>query len=158
MTNNWRALARMARDRIVQADPSDIEVILSVSFDRPHPERYSDVLSNSYGTCAFLPLRAFVSSTKSPPNVTTSSLPSPPSNRPPRRPMSSIMSSLSSSKFSKRAAPIGQVTHLATSTMYLSYIDAASSKHEPPRTKVTWKCGKNGVRGCASSWLRSSRR
>ncbi|KLO17946.1 hypothetical protein SCHPADRAFT_900131 [Schizopora paradoxa] len=34
MTNNWRALARMARDRIVQADPSDIEVILSLWYVR----------------------------------------------------------------------------------------------------------------------------
>lgn len=31
MTNNWRALARMARDRIVSANPSETELILNVS-------------------------------------------------------------------------------------------------------------------------------
>jgi hypothetical protein len=29
MTNSWRALARMARDRIVQADPEDLTVVLN---------------------------------------------------------------------------------------------------------------------------------
>lgn len=32
MTNSWRALARMARDRIVASDPEDLAVILGVSF------------------------------------------------------------------------------------------------------------------------------
>lgn len=31
MTNSWRALARMSRDRIVQTDPEDIGLILNVS-------------------------------------------------------------------------------------------------------------------------------
>lgn len=30
MTNSWRALARMARDRIVQADPEDLTVVLNL--------------------------------------------------------------------------------------------------------------------------------
>ena len=30
MTNSWRALARMARDRIVNANPEDLPLILSV--------------------------------------------------------------------------------------------------------------------------------
>jgi len=34
MTNNWRALARMARDRIVQANPSDIDMILNLWYVR----------------------------------------------------------------------------------------------------------------------------
>jgi hypothetical protein len=29
MTNSWRALARMARDRIVQADPEDLSLVLN---------------------------------------------------------------------------------------------------------------------------------
>jgi hypothetical protein len=32
MTNSWRALARMARDRIVTSDPEDLTLILGVSF------------------------------------------------------------------------------------------------------------------------------
>ena len=31
MSNNWRALVRMARDRIVSATPSEVELILNVS-------------------------------------------------------------------------------------------------------------------------------
>lgn len=31
MTNSWRALAKMARDRIVEADPEDLDLVLSVS-------------------------------------------------------------------------------------------------------------------------------
>ena len=31
MTNSWRAIARQARDRIVEADPEDVPYILSVS-------------------------------------------------------------------------------------------------------------------------------
>jgi hypothetical protein len=31
MTNNWRALARMARDRIVTSDPEDLTLVLGVS-------------------------------------------------------------------------------------------------------------------------------
>ncbi|EJD07528.1 uncharacterized protein FOMMEDRAFT_137814 [Fomitiporia mediterranea MF3/22] len=34
MTNNWRALARMARDRIVAANPSDVELILNLWYIR----------------------------------------------------------------------------------------------------------------------------
>ena len=30
MTNNWRALARMARDRIVTSSPRDVELVLNV--------------------------------------------------------------------------------------------------------------------------------
>ncbi|KAI0040544.1 hypothetical protein FA95DRAFT_1502690, partial [Auriscalpium vulgare] len=30
MTNSWRALARMARDRIVEADPEDLPVVLNL--------------------------------------------------------------------------------------------------------------------------------
>src|SRR6266404_2637665 len=29
MTNSWRALARMARDRIVEADPEDLPLVLN---------------------------------------------------------------------------------------------------------------------------------
>jgi hypothetical protein len=29
MTNSWRALARMARDRIVQTDPEDLSLVLN---------------------------------------------------------------------------------------------------------------------------------
>lgn len=31
MTNSWRALARMARDRLVKSDPADLTLILGVS-------------------------------------------------------------------------------------------------------------------------------
>lgn len=31
MSNSWRALAKMARDRIVASDPEDLERILDVS-------------------------------------------------------------------------------------------------------------------------------
>ncbi|OCB86453.1 hypothetical protein A7U60_g6575 [Sanghuangporus baumii] len=34
MTNNWRALARMARDRIVTANPQDVELILNLWYIR----------------------------------------------------------------------------------------------------------------------------
>ncbi|KAL5531631.1 hypothetical protein ACEPAG_4508 [Sanghuangporus baumii] len=34
MTNNWRALARMARDRIVTANPRDVELILNLWYIR----------------------------------------------------------------------------------------------------------------------------
>ncbi|KAI5123540.1 hypothetical protein M0805_006699 [Coniferiporia weirii] len=34
MTNNWRALARMARDRIVSANPRDVELILNLWYIR----------------------------------------------------------------------------------------------------------------------------
>ena len=38
MTNSWRALARMARDRIVQADPEDLTLVLNA---RTHPSSAS---------------------------------------------------------------------------------------------------------------------
>lgn len=34
MTNSWRALARMARDRLVTTDPSNLAAVLNV---RAHP-------------------------------------------------------------------------------------------------------------------------
>ena len=37
MTNSWRALARMARDRIVQADPEDLTLVLNARTLFPPP-------------------------------------------------------------------------------------------------------------------------
>lgn len=34
MTNSWRALAKMARDRLVETDPEDLDLVLSVSVAR----------------------------------------------------------------------------------------------------------------------------
>ena len=34
MTNSWRALARMARDRLVASDPTDLTLVLGVGFSK----------------------------------------------------------------------------------------------------------------------------
>jgi hypothetical protein len=39
MTNSWRALARMARDRLVQTDPEDLDRVFNVRVLRPLPDR-----------------------------------------------------------------------------------------------------------------------
>jgi hypothetical protein len=43
MTNSWRALARMARDRIVQADPEDLSLVLNAC---SMPRRLTPFLAN----------------------------------------------------------------------------------------------------------------
>ena len=41
MTNSWRAIARQARDRIVEADPEDVSFILSVSLGPTNPSAHA---------------------------------------------------------------------------------------------------------------------
>jgi hypothetical protein len=46
MTNSWRALARMARDRIVQADPEDLSLVLNARIIPPHSVPFRPSLTN----------------------------------------------------------------------------------------------------------------
>ena len=45
MTNSWRALARMARDRIVQANPEDVTLVLDARTPSPSSSLTSNLLT-----------------------------------------------------------------------------------------------------------------
>lgn len=59
MTNSWRAIARMARDRLVSANPEDLPLILSViPVDIYCVMKCLLTIIHSYGTSVFPPLHA----------------------------------------------------------------------------------------------------
>lgn len=66
MTNSWRALARMARDRIVTSDPSDLTLILGVRPFFPTFFLVSLEIIKSHFECAALAYPAFVPSQTTP--------------------------------------------------------------------------------------------
>jgi hypothetical protein len=51
MTNSWRAIARMARDRLVSANPEDLPLILSVRQGAYHVHINVKLTLCSYGIC-----------------------------------------------------------------------------------------------------------
>ena len=56
MSNNWRALARMARDRIVSSTPSEVELILNVSIVYVNvTQSVKFIFGLSSGMSAYLP-------------------------------------------------------------------------------------------------------
>ena len=69
-TNSWRALARMARDRIVQADPEDLPLVLNARAPRPSASPPKTDLPHPYcssGPSGSPPSPASASSTRPPP-------------------------------------------------------------------------------------------
>jgi hypothetical protein len=160
MTNSWRALARMARDRIVSTDPEEIGLILSVS-------AAGLLLTNifllvySFGPSALPRLPVYGFSTKPPPNVRTCLACSTPF---PRRDATTFSRSsfLSSLRCSALACNTGPAIIWDTLTRLWRCWPDASARHARPGERLVWaslgasrrawkrsRCGRREAPECA---------
>ncbi|SRR5713226_1315592 len=156
MTNSWRALARMARDRIVQTDPEDLSLVLNaciISYHNAMPCHAIHLLlltnlppPNSSGPSASPPSPVSGYSTKPQPKrptCTTRSAVYPP---PQRVHMSSSTSSPSNSTSYTHASSTGRVMHTDTQTRSAhSYVGADVAPVSPVLT-LTVRCGSSARR------------
>jgi hypothetical protein len=143
MTNSWRALARMARDRIVQADPEDLSLVLNACIMSPNsvPHRVNLSLNNSSGPSVCPPSPVSASSTKPRPKRPTSRARSAASRLPQRGHTSSSTSSPSNSTSYTHASSTGRAIHKDTQThLGRSSADADVAQGSPVLTP-TARCG-----------------
>jgi hypothetical protein len=151
MTNSWRALARMARDRIVQADPEDLSLVLNACImSQAIILRFLTNLflshPNSSGPCACPPSPVSASSTKPQPKRPTCRARSAASRLPQRGHTSSSTSSPSSSTSYTPASSTGQAIHKDTPThLARSSADADVAQGSPVLTP-TARCGSSARR------------
>jgi hypothetical protein len=151
MTNSWRALARMARDRIVQADPEDLSLVLNACimpsyYSVLHNHQPLSLSLNSSGPSVCPPSPVSASSTKPQPKRPTSPTRSAASRLPQRAPTSSSTSSPSSSTSYTPASSTGRAIHRDTQTrLGRSSADADVARGSPVLTP-TARCGSSARR------------
>lgn len=152
MTNSWRSLARMARDRIVQADPEDLSLVLNACIMPSHsvPLRSSLTTSlspqNSSGPSACPPSPVSASSTKPQRKRPTSRACSAASSPPQRGRTSSSTSSPSNSTSYTHASSTGRATRKDTRTRSARSSTDADVARGTPVLTPTARCGSSARR------------
>ena len=162
MTNSWRALAKMARDRLVETDPEDLDLVLSVSTSAaaclPARRPYQPLTPHSYGTSAFRASRVCGCSIRPRRSARTCSRCSTGSSPHPRASGSSRRRCRSNSTCCMHGLSTGRATTWGTWTRSWACSGSARRRRaQRTRRQTRWSrgCGRSVARVSASSWPRS---